>query len=160
MKPSVYIETTVLGYLAARPQKDVTVAGHQIATIQWWSTAEQRFRLLISQLVVAECMAGDPTAAQERMSFADTLEVLPTSASAESLASLLISSLAVPASEPRDALHIALAAVNGIDYLVTWNLKHIANASARNLIERTCRSAGFEPPVICTPEELMETDDD
>jgi len=85
------------------------------------------------------------------------LALLPTTAEAEQLAEELLRGRAVPESYPDDALHIALSAVNGVQYLVTWNCRHIANAATRSAIERICRDAGYEPPVICTPEELMES---
>ncbi len=91
----------------------------------------------------------------ERLLAIQSIDLLASPAEVDSLAKSLIARKAVPATEPRDAFHIAIAAVNGVNYLLTWNFKHIANASLRNRIEQTCRDAGFEPPIICTPEELM-----
>jgi predicted nucleic acid-binding protein len=156
METTVYIETTVIGYLTSRPQKDLTVAGHQQTTREWWQTASDRFELLASQLVIQECAAGDQQAAEERMNAVAKLGLLPITADAERLANSLIRGHAVPETYPEDALHIALAAVHGVEYLVTWNFRHIANATVRSAIERICREAGYEPPIICTPEELME----
>lgn len=156
-KETVYIETTVIGYLTSRPRQDVMVAAHQQATHEWWQTAVDRFELFVSQLVVQECSAGDQQAAEERLNAIESFTLLPTTADAERLAAELIQGHAVPETQPEDALHVALAAVNGIEYLVTWNFRHIANASVRSAIERICREAGYEPPIICTPEELMES---
>lgn len=156
MKTRVYIETTVIGYLTSRPRQDVAVAGHQETTREWWQTAPDRFELLISQLVVQECSAGDQQAARERLEVLGELTLIPTTAEAEELADALIVGHAVPETYPEDALHIALAAVHGIEYLVTWNFRHIANVTVRSAIERICRAAGYEPPLICTPEELIE----
>jgi predicted nucleic acid-binding protein len=156
MKTTVYVETTVIGYLTARPQPNVTVAGHQATTREWWQTAADRFTLFVSQLVVQECSAGDAQAAEERLAILGTVPLLPTTVEAEQLADALTVGHAVPVAYPEDALHIALAAVPGIEYLVTWNFRHIANATIRSAIERVCRAAGYEPPTICTPEELME----
>ena len=156
MKPTVYIETTVIGYLTSWPRTDVTVAGHQSTTREWWRGAPDRFHLIASQLVVQECAAGDQQAAQDRMVALKNLSLVPTTSEAEQLAEALIAGHAVPESHPEDALHIALAAAHGIQYLVTWNFRHIANAAVRLAIEQVCRRAGYEPPVICTPEELME----
>jgi predicted nucleic acid-binding protein len=157
MKPTVYVETTVIGYLTSWPQQDAIVAGHQETTKEWWRTASRRFELLASQLVAQECAAGDAQAAQDRMRVVAKLTLLPTTPEAEQLAEALIAGHAVPETEPEDALHIALAAVHEIQYLVTWNCTHIANATARSAIERICRDAGYVPPVICTPEELLES---
>jgi predicted nucleic acid-binding protein len=156
MKPTVYVETTVIGYLTSWPRQDVTVAGHQQTTRLWWRTAFDRFKLVASRLVVQECSAGDKEAAKDRLESIAKLSILPTTAEAEQLAEDLVRGHAVPKTEPEDALHIALAAAHGIQYLVTWNCCHIANASIRVTIERICREAGYEPPVICTPEELLE----
>lgn len=160
MNPSVYIETSVIGYLTSWPQADVTVAGHQYATKQWWSTATDCFDLFVSQLVVRECSRGDANAVDDRLAIIGSLSILPITREAETLASELLRKHAVPANHPNDALHIALAAVHTIQYLVSWNFRHIVNASLRGAIERICRDAGFAPPIICTPEELMEPSDD
>ena len=127
-------------------------------TRDWWRNHARSFALYISQLVLDECGAGDPTAATERFEVVDGLDLLESSDDVDALADALISGMAIPASEPRDAFHIAIAAVNGVDYLLTWNFKHIANASLRGRIERICRETGYEPPIICTPDELMGTE--
>jgi predicted nucleic acid-binding protein len=155
MKPTVYVETTVIGYLTSWPQQDVTVAGHQVTTRQWWQTALDRFDVFASELVLRECSAGDPEAAQERRRVLEGLKILPTTEDAEELALDLVRGRVVPEAQPEDALHIALAAVHGIEYLVTWNCRHIANASIRLEVERICRKAGHKPPILCTPEELL-----
>ena len=156
---TVYIETTVVGHLVGRVHPDPIVAARQASTRTWWSADATRHQLYISQLVLDECGGGNPTAAAERMAAIQSLDILTVSAVVDSLAKSLIARKAVPASEPRDAFHIAIAAVNGVKYLLTWNFKHIANASLRDRIELICRDAGYEPPIICTPDELMGTDD-
>lgn len=156
MKPRVYIESTVISYPTARPARDVVVAGHQQSTRDWWATASDRFELVISDLVRQEAGVGDPNAARARLSVLASLATLDATADADGLAERLVRSAAVPHAAVRDALHIAIAAANGVEYLVTWNFRHLANAVARPLIESACRKAGFEPPTICTPEELME----
>jgi hypothetical protein len=110
--------------------------------------------------VIDECSGGDPTAANERLTVISDLELLDTSDAVDDLADELIVQGAVPASQPRDAFHIAIAAVNGVQYLVTWNFKHIANPTLQNQIASVCRERGFEPPVICTPEQLLEAESD
>lgn len=152
---TVYIETTVVGHLTSRIHPDSLIAARQTATRMWWSSEAARFQLYVSQLVLDECGGGDPDAVAERLLAIQSIDLLASPAEVDSLAKSLIARKAVPATEPRDAFHIAIAAVNGVNYLLTWNFKHIANASLRNRIEQTCRDAGFEPPIICTPEELM-----
>ncbi len=160
MNPTVYIETSVVGYLTSWPQENVTVAGHQNTTRKWWSTAPERFELFVSQLVARECSDGDSNAMQQRLNSLDGIPVLPITPEAEDLADALILGHAVPENQPNDALHIALAAAHGVQYLVSWNFRHIVNAAVRPAIERVCRDAGYDPPIICTPEELLEADDD
>ena len=160
MSPTVYVETSVIGYLTSWPQQDVTVAGHQFMTRQWWLAATQRYDLFVSQLVVRECSDGDSDAAKDRLASIVGMPVLPITSDAEALAAALIRGLAVPDSQPNDALHIAVAAAHGVQYLVSWNFRHIVNASLRHAIERICRDARFDPPILCTPEELLEADDD
>jgi len=153
-KPTVYLETTLIGHLAGRVHPDAVVSARQTITRDWWEHAASSFQLVASQLVVEECSAGDPDAANERLALLDNVGFLDITDSARRLAEHLTGAGAIPNTEPRDALHISIAAANGIQYLLTWNFKHIANAVMRERIERTCRDSGFEPPVICTPEEL------
>ena len=160
MKPKVYIETTVISYLTAQPARDVVIAGHQQSTRDWWRNATNRFELVASQLVLTEASAGDPEAARARLAALDSLTLLDATEEALELAQQLVNAGAVPAQAAEDAAHIAIAVVNGIEYLVTWNYRHIANATIRSQIETVCRNAGFEPAIICTPEELMERDHD
>jgi predicted nucleic acid-binding protein len=151
---TAYIETTVIGHLVGRDHPNPVIAGRQAVTRAWWLIAPSGYRLLASQLVLEECNGGDPDAATERLDAASALELLEASVEVDSLALALIDAGAIPASEPRDAYHVAIAAVNGVKYLVTWNFKHIANATMRDQIEMVCRAVGFEPPIICTPDEL------
>ena len=153
---TVYVETTVIGHLVGRILADPVVAGRQTVTRQWWPTATKIHRLLVSRLVADECGAGDAEAAAERLAVLDSLEFLAASVEADELAAQLIAGHAIPITEPRDAAHISLAAVHEVDYLVTWNFKHIANPATREAIESICRSAGYRPPIICTPDELAE----
>ena len=114
----------------------------------------------MSQLTIDECGDGDPDAAFDRLDVIRDIPLLDESDAAENLADLLIARLAVPASQPRDALHIATAAVHGVQFITTWNFKHILNPHLQTKIADTCREGGFVPPVICTPEQLMESEDD
>lgn len=157
---SVYIETTIVGHIAGRIHPNPFVAARQQVTRDWWRAEAPGYEVFISQVVLEECSEGDPSAAAERLEVVKDLDLLEASDEVDDLADTLISGKAVPASEPRDAFHIAIAAVSGVDYLLTWNCKHIANATLRGRIEKLCRDAGFEPPIICTPEELVEIGDD
>ncbi len=157
---TVYLETTVVGHIAGRLHPVASVLARQQVTREWWDTASVRYQLFVSDLVLAECGDGDSDAARERLEVVDGLVVLRTTDAANNLAASLIVAHAVPESEPRDALHVALAAINGIDYLATWNFKHIMNPATQHLIADVCRQAGIESATICTPEQLLVTYDD
>ncbi len=156
MKPTVYIETSFVSYLTARPSRDLVLAANQRLTSDWWRNDRQRFDLYTSGLVLTEAAVGDATAAAERLDVLGSLPQLDAPPTAETLAGLLLRDAVLPASAARDALHLAIAAVNGIDYLLTWNCTHLANAFLRDKIEQTCREAGVAAPVICTPAELVD----
>ncbi len=156
MAERVYIETTVVSYLTARPSRDVVIAGHQQVTQEWWDTRRSDYELCVSQLVLDEAGAGDPQAAQERLAVLQPMLVLETTVAALELAKELIQAGALPAKAAGDALHIAVAATKGVPYLLTWNCRHLANAVMRPMIETACHAKGFKAPIICTPEELLE----
>lgn len=154
-KQKVYIETTIVSYLTAAPSRDVVLTAHQQLTSDWWERRD-RFDLFVSEAVLQEAAGGDPSAAARRLAALQGISVLALTEPVVSLARSLVAGHAVASKAALDAVHIAVAAVNGMDFLLTWNCAHIANAATRGTIERLCRAAGFVPPVICTPEELME----
>ena len=156
MKPTVYIETSVVSYLTAWPSRDVVVAAYQQVTREWWHDAQDRFELVASELVVAEAAAGDADAALARMEKLKSVTLLEATEDAAELTQRLLDLEAVPRKAAEDAAHIAIAVTSGVNFLVTWNFRHIANAAMRFRIERVCREAGYQPTVICTPNELME----
>ena len=158
MKPKVYIETTVVSYLTAWPSRDVVIAGYQQITREWWENASERFDLVASELVISESQGGDADAAKERLAALEVVALLDATEDAANLAGLLVDSEAIPEKAVEDAAHIAIAVTNGVDYLVTWNCRHIANATMRSRINEVCRNAGYEPTIICTPDELMDAD--
>lgn len=155
MKKSVYIETSVISYLAARPSRDLIRAAHQQVTREWWETRSRDYELFISQAVTDESSRGDPDAANRRLTILSGLQALETSEGVIRLAESLLRVHALPAKAGDDALHIAFSSVHALDLLVTWNCAHIANAVTMPAILRTIRAAGYEPPVICTPHELL-----
>ncbi len=158
MKPVVYIETSVISYLVARPSRDVVVAAYQEVTREWWRVAASRFSLVASELVVTESGAGDKEAARERLEALKAVTLLNVTEEAEDFTRRLLVLGAVPGQAAVDAAHIAFASTNDADDLITWNFRHIANAAIRSRIERACRQNGYQPPIICTPSELMEVD--
>ncbi len=156
MKAKVYVETTFVSYLTAWPTRDLIIAGHQQITREWWQRQRDRFEFCISELVLEEARGGDPQAAQDRLEIVKNMAVLTTTTEAEALAAKLLDRGALPKKAAADALHIPLAATHGVEFLLTWNCKHLANATMRPRIEAVCRAAGVSPPIICTPEELSE----
>jgi predicted nucleic acid-binding protein len=153
---SVYLETTFISYLVARPSRDLIVAGHQQITHDWWDTRRGDYELCVSQLVLQEAGDGDAQAANERLAVLATMTLLEIKEQAVDLADDLVQAGALPPKAENDALHIAVAAVHRIPYLLTWNCRHMANATMRTQIETVCASKGFKAPIICTPEEMME----
>lgn len=156
MKPRVYIETSVISYLTARPSNDFRAMSNQNVTLEWWELERPKFELVISEFVIAEASLGHPEAAQRRLAALLGLVELQATQAVKALGRELITRNALPSVAEIDALHVAIAAVNGIEYLLTWNCTHIANAHTRPKIEATCRALGYEPPIICTPQELTE----
>jgi len=155
MRELVYIETTIVSYLTARPSRDVVIAGHQQVTHEWWDTRRLNYELCVSQLVVDEAAVGDVQAAQERLLVLQPMLVLETTAEALELAKELLRAGALPGNAADDALHIAVAAAKAVPFLLTWNCRHLANAVMRPVIETVCKVKGFKAPIICTPEELL-----
>jgi hypothetical protein len=154
-KSSVYIETTVVSYLTARPSRDIVLAAHQQITHEWWER-RTRFSLFVSQAVITEASMGDADAARRRLLAIRSMPVLAVSGEAADLAEHFLEVRAIPRKAAVDALHVAVAVVHGLDYVLTWNCVHIANAVIRSKLEKACREQGYQPPVICTPEELTE----
>jgi hypothetical protein len=157
MKSKVYVETTVISYLASRMSRDLITAANQQITQEWWSVRHQDFDLFVSQIVLREVSPGDEDASRQRLEIVNDIPLLELSEEALQLAEALVNQQVIPKNAAVDALHIAVAATNGMDYLITWNFKHIANAAMRSRIEYVCRLSGYEPPVICSPQELMES---
>jgi hypothetical protein len=155
VNPKAYVETSIISYLAALPSRDLLVAAHQQVTRDWWARRDA-LDIYVSQLVVDEATAGDPAAVVRRLGLLTGIALLDLTPEAARLARDLLDGNALPAKARVDALHVAVATVHGMEYLVTWNCVHIANATNRARIAAVCATAGFEPPIICTPLELAE----
>lgn len=153
---TVYVETSVISYLVARPSKDPRVASNQELTHRWWQVRSQGFELYVSAVVLGEAMRGNATLAAARIEIAQQLRLAQVTREAVDLAAALVAGAGVPKKANEDALHIATAATNGLDYLLTWNCTHIANAVTIPRVNAICRRHGFEPPLIYTPQEFME----
>ncbi len=159
MKRKIYIETSVISYLTARPSKTIIGAAHQQITQAWWET-RNNYDLFVSGSVLAECSAGNTEAAEKRLNAVNGLTLLSSTDSTIDLARHLILKSIVPRKAAEDALHIALATIHGMDYLLTWNCRHIANMEIQRKISHHLESIGLLMPIMCTPEELLGENDD
>ena len=153
-KPKLYLETTIPSYLTSRPSRDLIIAGHQQITREWWTRRRRQFDIYISQLVIDEAEAGDAAAMRDRLKAIQGLPLLEITSEVEELAAAIIASGAIPRKAATDAAHIAIAGVHRMDFLLTWNCAHIANAAIARAVAGVCRQSGYDCPVICTPEEL------
>lgn len=155
--PSVYLETTIPSYLAGRPSRDLVTAAHQQITYEWWGQARSNFELFVSELVLEEIRAGDPTVSARRLELVKDLPVLSLREDVRELVGVYSSRLRLPDQASADVLHIAFAVAYELDYLVTWNCKHIANGQIIHRLIEVNREIGRPTPVIVTPEELSST---
>lgn len=154
VKKSVYLETSLISYLTNRLSRDIVTAGHQVITRDWWEMRRGYFELFASEVVKEEVAQGIPEAAAARLAALEGIRLLDVTDIVINFAESLISSRIVPAKAATDALHIGLACVNEMDYLLTWNCSHIANAQCFRAIRAHCEDRGYGAPIICTPEEL------
>jgi len=152
---SVYLETSFISYLVARPSRDLIVAGHQQTTQEWWADRRSEFECWVSQVVIDEASLGDPAEVQKRLAIIGGLPSLDAAEDSEALTQAIMAAGMLPPHAFPDAAHVAVSAVHGIDYLVTWNCKHLANAQISRRIGVVCEKLGHRKPIICTPEELM-----
>ena len=155
--PTVYLDTSVVSYLTARLNPNLSVARRQRLTRVWWDRYRDNHALFISERVLSEAAAGDVAAAAARIEALAGIVELVLDTRARSLAKELIGGRLLPTRARADAEHIALAAANSVRVLLTWNCKHLANAVIHRGVVRTCEAYGFRCPEICTPEQLMRT---
>jgi hypothetical protein len=155
-RESVYVETSIISYLCSRPSRDLVVAANQEITREWWDGRRHDYDLYVSEIVLVEIAAGDPTAAEKRLSIARGLPLLAATDEAKNLEGAILDALDLPRKVAADAAHIAIASVHGMNYLLTLNCAHIANPHWVPRLRKTIEAEGFDMPVICTPQELWE----
>ena len=153
---TVYLETTIISYLAALPSRDLIKAARQEVTWEWWNKRRGAYGVYASQVVAREAREGDPDAARRRLELLSGLPLLDVTDEAINLAMELISQGLLPDAAADDALHLGVAAIHGMDYLLTWNCTHLANAAFRDRISFWLAEKGYDPPSVCTADELME----
>lgn len=152
---TVYIETSVVSYLTARPTSNLVAAAWQKTTADWWDAHRPRFDIRTSDLTIEEAGRGNPQAAARRLEALDGIPILPITGPVVELSAALLHGRALPSNAQNDAIHIGVSAVHGVDYLLTWNFRHLANAETRGTIRSVCERQGFTSPEICTPSELI-----
>jgi hypothetical protein len=155
MKHKVYLETSIVSYYTARPSRDLVVAAWQEVTHEIWPTLRSNYDIYISALVIQEASRGDKGAAENRLNALSGIPVLEITHDAQELANILMTSGAIPETSEEDALHIAIASLNGMEFLLTWNFSHINNAFKKSKITQSIENHGLIPPEICSPEEFI-----
>ena len=152
---SVYLETTFISYLVARPSRDLLVVAHQQVTQDWWAIRRSEFNCSVSQVVIDEASVGDPTEVEKRLAIIGGLPTLAITDDAHALTKAIMAAGILPPHVVRDAAHVAVAAVHAVDFLLTWSCKHLSNAQIARRIAVVCEKLGPKMPIICTPEEFM-----
>jgi predicted nucleic acid-binding protein len=158
MKKRIYIETTVISYYVARPSRDLLIAGHQEATHELWPRLSDAFESFISALVYEEARKGDAEQANKRLASIKSFQMLAVDDKAMQLAQEIVRLRGIPEQYPEDALHLAIAAVNGIDLVLTWNFAHLNNPFTRMKVRRIIEQCGYRYPEVTSPEELLEVE--
>lgn len=156
MKPTVYIETTIISYLTARPSRDLVVAGHQQITADWWEDVRPRVECFVSPFVIQEASRGEAAMVAKRLEAIAEFSVLAENETIDELAQRYFKKMSLPDRAKIDAFHVATAAAYEMDYLLSWNCRHIASAHIQRTIQRLNDELGIQTPVMCTPEALME----
>jgi predicted nucleic acid-binding protein len=157
--PKIYLETSFVSYLVARRSRDLIMAARQQVTIDWWENERHKHELFVSEAVLDEARRGDAQEVAKRLQALTGIPLVDVTDEALQMANELLRRGTLPANAAIDAIHIAVATVHKLDYLLTWNCKHIANGHVRRMAGRYFREVGHEPAVICTPEELGESYD-
>ena len=155
MKPAIYIETTIVSYIAARPSREPFLLGCQRLTRRWWREKRRGYELFTSRVVAAEAARGDARMAARRLGLVSTCKLLETTPEAAELAAEFWKKVQLPANAVNDATHIALAAVSDLDYVLTWNCTHIANPDIARILSEVCDTCGYKLPSLVTPMNLL-----
>jgi len=158
--PTLYVETSIVSYLRSRPSAQVVAAARQLLTRKWWETERPNYELVTSQYVLDEAADGDAEVASRRLAALAGVPLLPVENAILTIADEILGKAILPRSASVDALHIAMVAHHQVDYLLTWNCSHIANARILPMVFDVLDGLGLSRPIICTPEELLTDDTD
>ncbi|NEP84404.1 MAG: type II toxin-antitoxin system VapC family toxin [Okeania sp. SIO3C4] len=154
MSKTLYLETSVIGYLTARPSQNLIVAANMTVTREWWDTCRDNFEIYVSETVLNEIAKGDPEMAQKRIEVITNLPFLFANETVTNLTEQFLQQTNLPPKASDDALHIALATVYSLDYLLTWNCRHIANPNIQRKLSEISTNFGYQLPILCTPYQL------
>jgi predicted nucleic acid-binding protein len=154
-RPTVFLDTTILSYVVGGASRDPLVARHQRITRIWWKRYRHRFELVLSDRVVQEMRRGSPAKSKERLQLTESIRSVVCEAHHEAFAHELLRPGALPLKAELDALHIAVAAFNSVQFLLTWNCRHLANPTIAGKVAQTCATHDLACPRVCTPETLM-----
>lgn len=160
MKQRIYIETSIISYLTSNPSRDVVISANQILVKEWWEEHRNKFDLYISEIVYDESEKGDEKMAKKRLKLIEDLPFLDFEARAKDLAKEILKQDILPQKAAYDVFHISIATIHEVDFLLTLNCKHIANAFILRRVEKVCRDFGYEPPIVCTPQEILEKENE
>ncbi|MBF0410422.1 MAG: type II toxin-antitoxin system VapC family toxin [Candidatus Riflebacteria bacterium] len=156
MKKRIYLETSFISYLVSEKQtRDMVIEANKQITREWWIKRKNDFELFISEFVIQEAKKGDSNASNKRILLLETLPILAATEEVLQLSEKFLRSKIIPKKAAQDSVHISISTIHGMDYLLTWNCTHIANAEIQKSINKICVTEGFEMPIICTPFELM-----
>ena len=155
MKETVYLESTVISYYTSKPSRDIIIYAHQQLTKDWWEASQKEYQFYVSEIVIEEISRGNKEEARKRLEFVSEIPVLDLTDDIERIAGIYAEKLSIPDRAFGDALHLATACVHKIDYLITWNCKHLANAHVIKNLGNVNQELGIHNTIICTPEELM-----
>ncbi len=154
----VYIETTIPSYIVSKTSRDIVIAAQQEITREWWESERHLYDLFVSEAVIAECSQGDVQLVKKRLEIIDNMAILPITEESLKLSNEYCVLLGIPEKSRIDSLHLALAVVHEMDYLLTWNCKHLAHGEVRLKVHYYNASMGLFEPMILTPLELMRRD--
>jgi hypothetical protein len=154
-KIAIYVETTIVSYITARPSRDPFLLGCQQLTRRWWRQDRGKFSLFTSQVVRDEAGRGEPLMAKRRSQVLKGISNLDFNDDADALAKAILKKAPIPAKAADDAFHIALAAVHGMNCLLSWNCRHISNIHTRRIVRGVCEKMGYQIPDLVTPFELQ-----
>lgn len=155
MKQTLYMETTIPSYYTALPSRDIIILAHQEITRQWWREDKNNYNIHVSELVIEEALQGDSFASKRRLNVINKFKILSINKESEELGLYYIKKIPILKHAYRDAIHLAIASLNKMDYLLTWNCTHLNQAHLKGMIRKINNAQGVFTPVICTPEELM-----